>query len=73
MTKKVSSYYLSLLDIDRYFSLLKRQIKDGTSLLYDLSPLYISINLGEVGMSTSKQLKDFHIVKKKGIVVSLNS
>ncbi len=37
-------------NIDRYLKQLKTQIRDGTSLLYDLQPLYLCLNLGKTGL-----------------------
>lgn len=33
-------------NVDRYFKQLKTQIREGLSLLYDIAPLFLSINLG---------------------------
>lgn len=33
-------------NIDRYFKMMKSQIREGTSILYDLQPLYLSLCLG---------------------------
>jgi hypothetical protein len=52
MTKKVSEYSdnVCMLDVDKYLKQLKTQIKEGTSILYDLKPLYLSLNLGQSGL-----------------------
>lgn len=50
MISKVS-IYINGIDIDKHFKKLKSSIREGTSLLYDLDPLYMSINLGKQGIS----------------------
>lgn len=37
---------------------LKTAIKDGSSLLYDLLPTYLSINMGHSGLATSNDIKN---------------
>lgn len=36
--------------IDKYLKQLKTQVRDGTSILFDLQPLYLSLNLGCTGL-----------------------
>lgn len=58
--------------MDRCFKLLKQQIREGTSLFYDLSPLFLSINLGQCGLSPKDHgtyMKDFHLIKRRGLII----
>jgi hypothetical protein len=61
-------------NVDRYFKQLKHQIREGTSLLYDIAPLYLSINLGQCGLtpkdSRTAYLKDYHLIKRRGLVIA---
>lgn len=60
-------------NVDRYFKQLKHQIREGLSLLYDIEPLYLSINLGQCGLSPkdkSVYMRDFHLIKRKGVVIN---
>ena len=43
-SKKLIIY--AILEVDIYLKRLKTQIREGTSILYDLKPLYLSLNLG---------------------------
>jgi hypothetical protein len=57
-------------NIDKYLKQLKTQVRDGTSILYDLQPLYLSLNLGSTGLQINDStplLRDYHLVKRKGI------
>ena len=59
-------------NIDRYLKLLKTQVRDGTSILYDLQPLYLSLNLGCTGLQINDQaplLRDYHLIKRKGVAL----
>ena len=55
--------------ISQIFKNVKSQIKDGTSLLYDFSPLYFGMNLGSSGFSTHHNLKDFALLSKTGQII----
>eukprot|EP00347_Sterkiella_histriomuscorum_P013376 403364949 len=57
-------------NFDQYFKMLKNQIRDGSCLLYDLDPLYISINLGQTGINSRQLISDYHFIFKKGIKVN---
>lgn len=46
-------------------------IRDGTSLLYDIGPLYLSVNLGSSGFTDTNILEEYHLVKKVGTKVRL--
>ena len=43
---------------------VKTEIKDGSSLLYDLTPSYMGINFGHSGLMTRSKLSDTHILLK---------
>lgn len=47
---KILVTVIFLLDIDKYLKQLKTQVRDGTSLLFDLQPLFLSLNLGQCGL-----------------------
>lgn len=71
MISTVSTVFLNfhILDIDKYLKTLKNQIREGISILYDLSPLYISLNLGQTGLNDLTNLNDFHLIRKMGALV----
>ena len=48
---------------------MKSQIKDGTSLLYDFTPLYFGMNLGSSGFSTQHNLTEFILLFKTGQIM----
>lgn len=52
---------------------LKTQIREGTSILYDLKPLYLSLNLGQCGLkstsNSSEQLRNYHLIKRRGVMI----
>ena len=55
MTKKVR-FFLKVkwfIVVDKYLKKLKTQIREGTSILYDLKPLYLSLNLGQCGLKST--------------------
>ena len=45
---------------------LKTAIRDGSSLLYDLLPSYLSINMGHSGLATSNNIKNCNLISKQG-------
>lgn len=45
---------------------LKLAIRDGSSLLYDLLPSYVSINMGYSGLATSSNLQNCQLISKRG-------
>ena len=49
---------------------LKMAIRDGSSLLYDLLPSYLSINMGHSGLATANGIKDCHLISKLGRCIS---
>lgn len=56
-------------NIQRALSLVRAEIRDGSSLLFDLVPVYLGICLGRSGLATRNQLDEFHIVEKVGITM----
>jgi len=42
----------------------KTAIRDGSSLLYDLLPSYLCINMGYSGLATSNEISNCHLVSK---------
>lgn len=44
----------------------KTAVRDGSSLLYDLLPTYMSLNLGHSGLATNNSLKNAHLISKRG-------
>ncbi len=46
---------------------MRAAITDGSSLLYDLSPLYICFNFGQSGLATHHKIRDFYLIKKQGM------
>lgn len=46
---------------------MRAAITDGSSLLYDLSPLYICFNFGQSGLATHHKIRDFFLIKKQGM------
>jgi hypothetical protein len=59
--------------VDKYLKKLKTQIREGTSILYDLKPLYLSLNLGQCGLksspNSSAQLRNYHLIKRRGVLI----
>ncbi len=59
--------------VDKYLKKLKTQIREGTSILYDLKPLYLSLNLGQCGLkstpNSSEQLRNYHLIKRRGVMI----
>lgn len=45
---------------------VKTAVRDGSSLLYDLLPSYMSINMGHSGLATRTKLSECHLVSKQG-------
>ena len=45
---------------------LKTSIRDGSSLLYDLLPSYVCINMGHSGLATANSLSTSHLISKQG-------
>lgn len=45
---------------------VRAAIRDSSSLLYDLLPAYMSMNLGDSGLATRHNMEDFHILFKRG-------
>jgi hypothetical protein len=48
---------------------VRAAITDGSSLLYDLSPLYICFNFGQSGLATHHKIRDFLLIKKQGMQI----
>lgn len=47
---------------------LRVQIRDGTSLLYDLNPIYVGINIGSIfGLIYEKPIDEYYLLKREGI------
>ena len=47
---------------------LRVQIRDGSSLLYDLNPIYVGINIGSVfGFVYEKPVDEYYLLKREGI------
>jgi hypothetical protein len=46
-------------------------VREGTSLLYDLQPLYVSINLGQCGLQLQDKsfMRDYHLIKRTGVTI----
>jgi hypothetical protein len=59
-------------NIIRYLEKLRFQVMNGTSLLYDLEPLYLSISLGSCGFTDTNLLSDYHIARKNGTKIKEN-
>ena len=56
--------------IDKYLKQLKTQVRDGTSILFDLQPLFLSLNLGCTGLQINDKaplIRDYHLIKRKGV------
>ncbi len=49
-----------------YLEKMKQQIRDGSSILYDLGALYFSMNLGFFGIKGHNNLNDYHLISRKG-------
>lgn len=49
---------------------VKSEIRDGSSLLYDLTPSYMGINFGHSGLMTKSKLKDMHLLLKRGRLIN---
>ena len=49
---------------------IKTEIRDGSSLLYDLLPSHLCINMGYSGLATKNKLNECHLIKKQGRQVS---
>lgn len=45
---------------------IKLAIRDGSSLLYDLIPSYLSINMGYSGLATANGLENCQLISKRG-------
>lgn len=60
------------LEINKYFQQMKYQIREGTSILYDVQPLYLSLNLGQCGLHIhlNSSLNDFHLIRRRGVSIS---
>lgn len=44
------------------------QIRDGSSLLYDLDPIYVGINIGSIfGFVYEKPIDDYYLLKREGM------
>jgi len=54
-------------NIQRALSLVRSEIRDGSSLLFDLVPVYIGICLGRSGLATRNRIDEFHVVEKRGM------
>ena len=49
-------------------NILRTQIRDGSSLLFDLNPVYVGINIGSVfGFVYEKPIDEYYILKREGI------
>ena len=47
---------------------LRTQIRDGSSLLFDLNPIYVGINIGSVfGLVYEKPIDEYYVLKREGI------
>ena len=49
---------------------IKTSIRDGSCLLYDLLPAYMTINMGYSGLATRQKLKECHLISKQGREIS---
>ena len=46
---------------------IRTQIRDGSSLLYDLSPVYVGVNLGSIfGFVYEQPISDYYLLKREG-------
>ena len=54
-------------NIQRALSLVRSEIRDGSSLLFDLVPVYMGICLGRSGLATRNRLDEFHLLEKRGM------
>jgi hypothetical protein len=45
-------------------------VRDGSSILYDLEPMYLSMNVGQFGINGNNDIKLFHVCDKKGIQIN---
>jgi hypothetical protein len=47
---------------------LRTDIRSGTSILFDLSPLYVGVNVGLVnGFIYEKSIEDYYLLKREGV------
>lgn len=47
---------------------LRTQIRDGTSLLFDLNPVYVGVNIGSVfGFVYEKPIDDYYLLRREGM------
>lgn len=51
---------------------LRASVNDGSSLLFDLMPSYMSFNLGLSGMATRSKIDDCRLLQKCGITIEGN-
>ena len=56
--------------IGKYFLAVRAAIRDGSSLLFDLNPAYMAINLGNSGLATRNKIEDYHFLSKLGTQIS---
>lgn len=70
MVKILVEIVEDLTNIEMTLKAVRGAIRDGSSLLYDLMPTYLSINMGQSGLATRFRLTDFHLVVKQGLEVA---
>jgi hypothetical protein len=46
---------------------LRGEVNDGSSLLFDLLPSYVSFNLGSSGFASKSKVADCRMLKKQGV------
>jgi len=49
--------------------MIKKQIKDGSCILYDIEPLFFGVNLGHFGIHGFNKIKDYHLITKSSRIV----
>ena len=64
MVKIVFEIIQDQADIAKDLLRVKTEIKDGSSLLYDLTPSYMGINFGHSGLMTKCKLTETHLLLK---------
>lgn len=52
--------------IERHILKVKTEVRDGSSLLYDLSPSYLGIKYGHSGLMTRSRLSEMTLILKQG-------
>ena len=56
--------------VEKCLNNLKCQVRDGTSLLYDIEPLFVTINLGQSGFADESYLNEYMLIKRVGAFIS---